>query len=96
MGKEFLEDLWYLWCVSLLHNYPIIFPTTKMSSFLNLSRNKNLLLWEFLSWYQLVSLWKKELEQELERIKLPEKKYEYVTVAIIHRPYFKNPNTRML
>jgi len=70
-----------------------------MLSFLNCSRNKNSLLGEFLSWYQPVSLCKKDLEHELERIKAQatsEKKNEYVTIVIIHRPYLKNPHTRML
>ena len=103
MGESFLEDdMWYLWCTSTLYNYPIIFPTLCLKSFLQ-GHNENTILWEFLSWYQPIHSWLYNLDKEEKRMKgiiqkekQPWNPYELVTVAIIHRPYFKNPSSGYL
>ena len=53
-----------------------------------------------LEWYQPLDVWKKNLHFELERMeiwKLTEAEQAgYVTIALIHRPYFQHPTTKLL
>lgn len=86
----------------MLYNYPIIFPTLSLKSFLQ-GKNEKQILWEFLSWYQPIEKWIHDINKEEQRlIKIiqqenkPWNPYEFVTVAVIHRPYFKNPSSGYL
>jgi len=97
MDERFTEsDMWYLWCVTALFKYPVIFPTFKAIEYFMSQENQNTLLWKFLSWYSPIHWWKEQIDRDLNRFNIwkldEEQANKFVSIFTIHRPYFKHPN----
>jgi len=97
MDKTFTEtDMWYLWCVTTLFKYPIIFPTLRMIGYLAEDYTQDTLLWKFLSWFSPIIWWKEQIHREISKFNVwkleKEEADQVVSIFTIHRPYFRHPN----
>ena len=101
MGTPFTEsDMWYLQCVSILFSYALLCPAFRLRQFLSKQENCSSLLWNTLQWFSPISWWIKELDKELSRFnvqKLNEGQVnDFISVFIVHHPYFQHPQTKLL
>ena len=100
MDKIFTEtDMWYLWCVTTLFKYPIIFLTLRMIGYLAEDYTQNTLLWKFLSWFSPITWWKEQIHREISKFNVwkleKEEANQFVSIFTIHRPYFRHPNRHL-
>ena len=101
MGTTFVEsDMWYLWCVSILYSYPIMCPAFKLRKFISEPENHSSLLWNTLQWFSSISWWIKEFDRELSRFNIwkleDDQLNNFISIFIVHRPYFQHSQTKLL
>ena len=93
----FEDELWYIWCLTVLYATKlIVLITYTLDHLLNPDKSTSL-LWTLLEWFSLIPWWRMKLQQlsqfyNLERMPTSEAKM-FTSVFIIHRPYFQHPDT---
>ncbi|KAH9763316.1 hypothetical protein KPL70_001124 [Citrus sinensis] len=93
----FEDELWYIWCLTVLYATKlIVLITYTLDHLLNPDKSTSL-LWTLLEWFSLIPWWRMKLQQlsqfhNLDRLPTPEAKM-FTFVFIIHRPYFQHPDT---
>ena len=91
--KDISEDeLWYIWCITVLYATTLVFPVQAMRQDLDTPENASSLLWTLLEWVSPIPWWRKELTRMHHHNHL----YLIPSVFIIHRPYFQHPVTNLL
>ena len=75
-------------------------PAFKLRQFLSEPENHSSLLWNTLQWFSPVNWWIKELDKELSRFNIwkleDDQLNDFISVFIVHRPYFQHPQTKLL
>ena len=98
--KDISEDeLWYIWCLTVLYATTLVFPVQEMRQHLDTPENASSLLWTLLEWFSPIPWWRKELtrihyQNHLYLIPTSEAD-KFTSVFIIHRPYFQHLVTNL-
>lgn len=93
------NQLWFMWCLSLLYATKLVLPVRPTLCQLNNLADATSLLWTLLEWFSPISWWRKQLteisnRQNLDNIPSQEANL-HTFVFIVHRPYFQHPETLM-
>jgi len=91
------DELWYIWCLTVLYASKLIVPITATLEHLFNPDKSTSLIWTLLEWFSPIPWWRMKLQQlsqfhNLERMPASEAKM-FTSVFIIHRPYFQHPDT---
>ncbi|KAH9697801.1 hypothetical protein KPL71_023762 [Citrus sinensis] len=91
------DELWYFWCLIVLHATQLIIPLAYTVNTLNNPSKATSLLWTLLEWFSPIPQWRSQLQQlshnhHLSTIPSHEAE-KFTTVFIVHRPYFGHPET---
>ncbi|KAH9752164.1 hypothetical protein KPL71_014590 [Citrus sinensis] len=91
------DELWYFWCLTVLHATQLIIPLTYTVNTLNNPSKATSLLWTLLEWFSPIPQWRSQLQQlshnhHLSTIPSHEAE-KFTSVFIVHRPYFRHPET---
>ncbi|KAH9780668.1 hypothetical protein KPL71_008167 [Citrus sinensis] len=91
------DELWYFWCLTVLHATQLIIPLAYIVSTLNNPSKATSLLWTLLEWFSPIPQWRSQLQQlshnhHLSTIPSYEAE-KFTSVFIVHRPYFRHPKT---
>ncbi|KAH9716946.1 hypothetical protein KPL71_021643 [Citrus sinensis] len=91
------DELWYFWCLTVLHATQLIIPLAYIVNTLNNPSKATSLLWTLLEWFSPIPQWRSQLQQlshnhHLSTIPSHEAE-KFTSVFIVHRPYFRHPET---
>ncbi|KAH9752123.1 hypothetical protein KPL71_014574 [Citrus sinensis] len=91
------DELWYFWCLTVLHATQLIIPLAYTVNTLNNPSKATSLLWTLLEWFSPIPQWRSQLQQlshnhHLSTIPSHEAE-KFTSVFIVHQPYFRHPET---
>ena len=99
-SRDITEDeLWYLWCLTILYATKLVFPAQLMFRCLKDPNQAHSLTWTLFEWFSPLPWWRKQLDLIIKHHHinlLPDQEGEqFTSVFIIHHPYFQNPVTKL-
>ena len=80
------DELWYLWCLTVLYATKIIFPVQYILCHLFDPSQTSSLLWTLFEWFSPLSWWRKQLQSICDKNHLN---------ILVHQPYFQHPVTKL-
>ncbi|KAH9734820.1 hypothetical protein KPL71_017519 [Citrus sinensis] len=91
------DELWYFWCLTVLHATQLIIPLAYTVNTLNDPSKATSLLWTLLEWFSPIPQWRSQLQHlshnhHLSTIPSHEAE-KFTSVFIVHRPYFRHSET---
>ncbi|KAH9680134.1 hypothetical protein KPL71_026431 [Citrus sinensis] len=90
------DELWYFWCLTVLHATQLIIPLAYTVNTLNNPSKATSLLWTLLEWFSPIPQWRSQLQlshnHHLSTIPSHEAE-KFTSVFMVHQPYFRHPET---
>ena len=98
-NRDITEDeLWYVWCLTVLYATKMVFPVLPLLTKLNDPKSSTSLTWTLFEWFSPLPSWRRKLQQIADThhlLELPDQEGKQFTVVfIIHRPCFQHHQTR--